>query len=147
MSPRSPPTLPVTLPTWLPASPAVLPSPRALPENLTVLTQHYRLARVYLSYALTALSTDPLIPPRLRARAAAPPPELEVPKALRPLHDAIAAWVHAWLVYGAAHWRAPEEIAADNWHWATECSRWPAPPLTGCMARQLPYKIIPTRPG
>ena len=147
MSPRPAPTSTVTLSTWLPASFALTPSLRATPQNLAVIMQHYRLAHFYLSYALTALAADPLVPPRLRTRAAAPPPELEVPKALRPLHDATSAWLYGWVVYAAAHRRAPEEIAADNWHWATECFRWPAPPLTGRMARQLPYKVIPTQPG
>lgn len=136
----------ITLPTIFPASLSLSADPRAWPAYLTTLTLHARLVHLYLSHLLAMLSVHPGLPPRLRPCAAAPPPDLVVPKQLLPLHAAVHAWLHAWAMYAEAHWRTPAEIAADNWNWATQFARRPCRAPAGREA-EWPYRIRPTPPG
>ncbi|KZT72367.1 hypothetical protein DAEQUDRAFT_755201 [Daedalea quercina L-15889] len=120
---------------------AWLTSPRTL-YHLAQLVSYY--LSYYLSYHL---ATHNPLPPRFLPDKIRPTPEWDVPPALCPLNAALYAWARGWAWYVEMHWRTPEEIAEDNWHWRARFDVWPEKPLTGCMARQLPYRVIPTQPG
>ncbi|EPT02504.1 hypothetical protein FOMPIDRAFT_82531 [Fomitopsis schrenkii] len=90
------------------------------------------------------------LPPRrdaLRAprgpAAATPPPDLEVPKSLRPLHGPVRARPHAWALYAKARRRRSPRTSGTGACSSESPLR--VPPRTGCCrALQLPCKIVST---
>ncbi|KAH9833607.1 uncharacterized protein C8Q71DRAFT_190700 [Rhodofomes roseus] len=116
-------------PTWLP--------------EITSAAELVHLGTLYLSFFLYTHCPARWLPEKVLSET------LTIPRHLHPQDTAIRAWLYGWACYVEQHRRAPEEVAADSWHWAMELMFWPGRPLTGKNAVEFAWnrRVIPQQPG